>query len=119
MVYVDGGNGIIAAYRRRGRRSAMRRHGVDAHIRSSEDHTCGRAGTERGDTRTQSPADTERGDTRTQSPADTERGDRRTQSPADTGCGHALTASRATVSTRAAPHIDHGSVHDRKAEVLR
>jgi hypothetical protein len=93
VVYVDGGNGIIAAYRRRGRRSAMRRHGLDAHIRSSEDHTRGRA--------------------------DTERGDRRTQSPAVTGCGHALTASRATVSTRAAPHLDHGSAHDRKAEELR
>jgi DNA-binding LacI/PurR family transcriptional regulator len=33
IVYVDGGKGVIATDRRRGYRTAMRRHGLDAHIR--------------------------------------------------------------------------------------
>lgn len=33
IAYVDGGKGVIATDRRRGYRTAMRRHGLDAHIR--------------------------------------------------------------------------------------
>ncbi|MGW0707502.1 LacI family DNA-binding transcriptional regulator [Streptomyces sp. NPDC002643] len=33
IVHVDGGKGVIATDRRRGYRAAMRRHGLDAHIR--------------------------------------------------------------------------------------
>ncbi|MFF2849029.1 LacI family DNA-binding transcriptional regulator [Streptomyces sp. NPDC058001] len=33
IVHVDGGKGVIATDRRRGYRNAMRRHGLDAHIR--------------------------------------------------------------------------------------
>ncbi|MFG2963257.1 MULTISPECIES: LacI family DNA-binding transcriptional regulator [unclassified Streptomyces] len=33
IVYVDGGKGVIATDRRRGYRTAMRRHGLDTHIR--------------------------------------------------------------------------------------
>ncbi|WP_405736039.1 LacI family transcriptional regulator [Streptomyces sp. NBC_01537] len=33
IVYVDGGKGVIATDRRRGYRTAMRRHGLDAHVR--------------------------------------------------------------------------------------
>lgn len=40
IVYVDGGKGVIATDRRRGYRTAMRRHGLDAHIRVLHgDHT--------------------------------------------------------------------------------
>ncbi|MFJ2443736.1 MULTISPECIES: LacI family DNA-binding transcriptional regulator [unclassified Streptomyces] len=40
IAYVDGGKGVIATDRRRGYRSAMRRHGLDAHIRVLRgDHT--------------------------------------------------------------------------------
>ncbi|MCX4759464.1 LacI family transcriptional regulator [Streptomyces sp. NBC_01275] len=40
IVHVDGGKGVIATDRRRGYRSAMRRHGLDAHIRVLRgDHT--------------------------------------------------------------------------------
>ncbi|TQE30974.1 LacI family DNA-binding transcriptional regulator [Streptomyces ipomoeae] len=42
IVYVDGGKGVIATDRRRGYRSAMRRHDLDAHIRILHgDHTEG------------------------------------------------------------------------------
>uniref|UniRef100_UPI003CC5509B LacI family DNA-binding transcriptional regulator n=1 Tax=Streptomyces sp. NEAU-NA10 TaxID=3416050 RepID=UPI003CC5509B len=33
IVHIDGGKGVIATDRRRGYRTAMRRHGLDAHIR--------------------------------------------------------------------------------------
>lgn len=33
IAYVDGGKGVIATDRRRGHRTAMRRHGLDDHIR--------------------------------------------------------------------------------------
>jgi DNA-binding LacI/PurR family transcriptional regulator len=40
IVYVDGGKGVIATDRRRGYRTAMRRHGLDDHIRVlTGDHT--------------------------------------------------------------------------------
>lgn len=40
IVYVDGGKGVIATDRRRGYRTAMRRHGLDDHIRILHgDHT--------------------------------------------------------------------------------
>ncbi|MFG2347746.1 LacI family DNA-binding transcriptional regulator [Streptomyces phaeochromogenes] len=40
ITYVDGGKGVIATDRRRGYRTAMRRHGLDAHIRVLHgDHT--------------------------------------------------------------------------------
>lgn len=40
ILYVDGGKGVIATDRRRGYRTAMRRHGLDAHIRMLHgDHT--------------------------------------------------------------------------------
>ncbi|MGA5509196.1 LacI family DNA-binding transcriptional regulator [Streptomyces umbrinus] len=40
IAYVDGGKGVIATDRRRGYRTAMRRHGLDAHIRVLHgDHT--------------------------------------------------------------------------------
>jgi DNA-binding LacI/PurR family transcriptional regulator len=40
IAYVDGGKGVIATDRRRGYRTAMRRHGLDAHIRVLRgDHT--------------------------------------------------------------------------------
>ena len=40
IVYVDGGNGVIATDRRRGYRTAMRRHGLDGQIRVVRgDHT--------------------------------------------------------------------------------
>lgn len=40
ITYVDGGKGVIATDRRRGYRTAMRRHGLDAHIRVLRgDHT--------------------------------------------------------------------------------
>ncbi|MEI5527859.1 LacI family DNA-binding transcriptional regulator [Streptomyces brasiliscabiei] len=40
IVYVDGGKGAIATDRRRGYRDAMRRHGLDGHIRVLQgDHT--------------------------------------------------------------------------------
>jgi DNA-binding LacI/PurR family transcriptional regulator len=40
IVYVDGGKGVIATDRRRGYRTAMRRHGLDAYIRVLHgDHT--------------------------------------------------------------------------------
>ncbi|MEU9449087.1 LacI family DNA-binding transcriptional regulator [Streptomyces sp. NPDC048277] len=40
IAYVDGGKGVIATDRRRGYRTAMRRHGLDAHVRVlGGDHT--------------------------------------------------------------------------------
>ncbi|WP_369037872.1 MULTISPECIES: LacI family DNA-binding transcriptional regulator [Streptomyces] len=40
ITYVDGGKGVIATDRRRGYRAAMRRHGLDAHIKVLRgDHT--------------------------------------------------------------------------------
>ncbi|MPY62137.1 LacI family DNA-binding transcriptional regulator [Streptomyces spongiae] len=40
IAYIDGGKGVIATDRRRGYRTAMRRHGLDAHIRVLHgDHT--------------------------------------------------------------------------------
>lgn len=40
IVYVDGGKGVIATDRRRGYRTAMRRHGLDSHVRILHgDHT--------------------------------------------------------------------------------